>query len=271
QEARAAVEYWREEYEKLLERRRLEDERRRLELEYAWALVSEAESAIRGERVETKEKPQEILEEIKVINLKIASLGEVLEEAEDMYLVADSRYRETEMKSKEVEENLRKALEEVEYRKELWRRFLRELMREVEPQFNSILSTVEGAGRIVLKNLEDPEKASIELYVGFRGTEPTLLNAHTHSGGERIVGTLAFLLALQKYVKSPFRAVDEFDVHLDPLNRERMMKLLISTAESEASTQYIIITPGRFSVEGDVNVLLVQNVGGRSVIGRYGE
>jgi len=50
-----------------------------------------------------------------------------------------------------------------------------------------------------------------------------------------------------------------------------MMKLLISTAESEASTQYIIITPGRFSVEGDVNVLLVQNVGGRSVIGRYGE
>ena len=371
QEARAAVEYWREEYEKLLERRRLEDERRRLELEYAWALVSEVEASIKriqerieglrikanklsaeadyheaeaarlrsellsmfsrvvggghvdaqefeknldlllderveaeiskfklrlneseirrlqselkrlesdlaekrrnavalGERVETRAKPQDILEEIKVINLKIASLGEVLEEAEDMYLVADSRYRETEIRSKEVEENLRKALEEVEYRKELWRRFLRELMKEVEPQFNSILSTVEGAGRIVLKNLEDPEKASIELYVGFRGTEPMLLNAHTHSGGERIVGTLAFLLALQKHVKSPFRAVDEFDVHLDPLNRERMMKLLISTAESEASTQYIIITPGRFPVEGDVNVLLVQNIGGRSMIG----
>ena len=375
QEARAAVEYWREEYEKLLAKKKLEDERKRLELEYAWALVSEVESSIKriqerieglkikanklsaeadyheaeaiklrsellnmfsriadgehvsiqefeknldllldekveaeiskfklrlneseirrlqselkrlesdlaekkrnavalGERVETREKPQDILEEIKVINLKIASLGEVLEEAEDMYLVADSRYRETEIRSKEVEENLRKALEEVEYRKELWRKFLRDLMREVEPQFNSILSTVEGAGRIVLKNLEDPEKASIELYVGFRGTEPTLLNAHTHSGGERIVGTLAFLLALQKHVKSPFRAVDEFDVHLDPLNRERMMKLLTSTAESEASTQYIIITPGRFPVEEDVNVLLVQNVGGRSVIGRYGE
>ena len=371
QEARAAVEYWREEYEKLLERRRLEDERRRLELEYAWALVSEVEASIKriqerieglrikanklsaeadyheaeavrlrsellsmfsrvaggghvdvqefeknldlllderveaeiskfklrlneseirrlqselkrlesdlaekrrnavalGERVETRAKPQDILEEIKVINLKIASLGEVLEEAEDMYLVADSRYHETEIRSREVEENLRKALEEVEYRKELWRRFLRELMKEVEPQFNSILSTVEGTGRIVLKNLEDPEKASIELYIGFRGTEPTLLNAHTHSGGERIVGTLAFLLALQKHVKSPFRAVDEFDVHLDPLNRERMMKLLISTAESEASTQYIIITPGRFPVEGDVNVLLVQNIGGRSMIG----
>jgi len=371
QEARAAVEYWREEYEKLLEKRRLEDERRRLELEYAWALVSEVEASIKriqerieglkiksnklsaeadyheaeavrlrsellsmfsrvaggghvdvqefeknldllldekveaeiskfklrlneseirrlqselkrlesdlaekrrnavalGERVETRAKPQDILEEIKAINLKIASLGEVLEEAEDMYLVADSRYRETEIRSKEVEENLRKALEEVEYRKELWRRFLRELMKEVEPQFNSILSTVEGAGRIMLKNLEDPEKASIELYVGFRGTEPMLLNAHTHSGGERIVGTLAFLLALQKHVKSPFRAVDEFDVHLDPLNRERMMKLLISTAESEVSTQYIIITPGRFPVEGDVNVLLVQNIGGRSMIG----
>ena len=370
EEAKAAVEYWREQYEKLLTRKKLEEEKRKLELEYAWAMVSEAEASVNrvreridallleekkllseiefheaevdrirrslldlieavkrgelvnlegfekdldvlleekgaaevaryklqinrseqkrlgyelrrlerelsekfrsaaalGERVETRRKPSEVLEDLKAMSLKIASLGEVLEEAEDMYVIADSRYRETEQKFMEVEENLRKALEEVEYRKELWRRFLRSLVKEVEPQFDAILSNVGGRGRIVLRNLEDPERASIELHVGFRGAEPVLLDAQTHSGGERIVGTLAFLLALQKYVKSPFRAVDEFDVHLDPLNRERMIKLLINVATSEARTQYILITPGKMPVSEDMNIILVQSIRGKSRI-----
>ena len=124
--------------------------------------------------------------------------------------------------------------------------------------------------RQVLRNLEDPEKASIELHVGFRGAEPVLLDAQTHSGGERIVGTLAFLLALQKYVKSPFRAVDEFDVHLDPLNRERMIELLLSVAGGEERTQYIIITPGKIPVTEEMNIIIVQNIGGKSVIGKAG-
>jgi chromosome segregation ATPase len=372
EEARAAVEYWKEQYEKLMTKKKLEEEKRRLELEYAWALVSEAEASANklreriealtleerkllgeieyhegeverirrklldlvdavkrgelvnlegfgkdldilleekglaevakyrlqenrseqkrigyelnrvekdlaerlrsasalGERVKTSRKPSEILEDARAIGLQIASLGEVFEEAEDMYLVADARYRETEQRSMELEENLKKTMEELEYRKELWRRFLRELVNDVEPKFNSILSIVDGAGSIVLRNLEDPEKASIELHVGFRGAEPVMLDAQTHSGGERIVGTLAFLLALQRYIKSPFRAVDEFDVHLDPLNRERMIKLLMSVAEQEPRSQYIIITPGKIPVKEGVNVILVQNVGGKSVIGR---
>ncbi|MEM1775379.1 MAG: hypothetical protein QW079_00395, partial [Nitrososphaerota archaeon] len=111
-----------------------------------------------------------------------------------------------------------------------------------------------------------PEKASIELYVGFRGAEPALLDAHTHSGGERIVATLAFLLALQNYIKSPLRAVDEFDVHLDPLNRERMVKLLLGAARSSPDSQYILITPGKIVVEEGVNIILVQNISGRSQI-----
>jgi chromosome segregation protein len=247
------------------EQRRLGYELNRIEKDLAEKLRN---ASALGERVKTSRKPSEILEDIRAIGLQIVSLGEVFKEAEDMYLVADARYRETEQRSMELEENLKKAMEELEYRKELWRRFLRELVKDVEPKFNSILSIVDGRGSIVLKNLEDPEKASIELHVGFRGAEPVILDAQTHSGGERIVGTLAFLLALQRYIKSPFRAVDEFDVHLDPLNRERMIKLLMNVAEQEPRSQYIIITPGRIPVKEGVNVILVQNVGGKSMIGR---
>ncbi|MEM4353022.1 MAG: hypothetical protein QXV68_05335, partial [Candidatus Caldarchaeum sp.] len=119
---------------------------------------------------------------------------------------------------------------------------------------------------IELRYLNDIDKASVEIYVGFRGVEPTLLNAHTQSGGERIVATMAFLLALQKHIKSPFRAVDEFDVHLDPLNRERIINILTATAGRDGEAQYIIITPGRLPYSGDMNVILVQNVRGRSTV-----
>mgnify|MGYP001626168888 FL=1 len=367
EEAKSAVEYWREEYEKLVRKRMLDEQKKKLELELAWAEVQEVEEDLNrlqekieaikleqvklrgeiefhgeeaerikreviesfmdkssledfekklnlmieeysqlavtkyklelnenalkkiysemskleflknekaakaltlGERPRYVRKTSLIVEDIKTVTLKIASLGDVSEEAEDMYLIADAKYRETEVKAQQVEENLKKALEEIEIRKENWRNFLRKLVDEVEPRYNSILSYADGAGKVVLRGLEDPEKASIELYVGFRGAEPTLLDAHTHSGGERIVATLAFLLALQNYVKSPFRAVDEFDVHLDPLNRERMVKLIMASARSSPGSQYLIITPGRLPIDEDVNVLVVQNISGRSMVGR---
>ncbi|MCS7126536.1 MAG: AAA family ATPase [Aigarchaeota archaeon] len=369
-EAKAAVEYWRDEYEKLVKKNMLEEQKKNLELEYSWAEVQEVEediyrlqekrealkiealklrgevdyhheeagklreellelfkskeslesferklestieeyvaealarykleinqNAIKkidseisrleslrnekiakalviGERPKNIRRTSEIIEDIKTVTLKIASLGEISPEAEDMYLIADARYRETEVKSQQVEENLKKALEEVEHRKENWRNFLRQVISEVEPRYNAILSYVDGAGKIMLRNLENPEEAHLELFVGFRGAGPVLLDAYTLSGGERIVATLAFLLALQNYVKSPFRAVDEFDVHLDPLNRERMVKLIIASAKNSSDSQYFIITPGKLPVEEDVNILVVQNISGRSMVGKVGE
>ena len=221
----------------------------------------------RGPRVETSRRHQEIYEDIKSVMIQIAGMGKVTPEAEDMFLLAESKYRETELKAGEVSENVRRALEEVEYRKEVWRKFLRDLIADVEPQYDSILSKVGGHGRIELKNLDDIDRASIELYAGFRGAEPTLLDGHSQSGGERIVATMAFLLALQRHVRSPFRAVDEFDVHLDPLNRERIINLLTATAREDMSAQYIIITPGKVSFTEDMNVVVVQNVSGRSAVG----
>jgi len=227
--------------------------------------MSEAE--LKGPRVETNRKPTEIQEDLKILEVQISSLGSVTPNAEEMYLLADAKYSEVEMKAKQLSENIEKAKEEVEHRKEVWREFLRKLVAEVEPAYVQILKSVDANGKISLRNLEDIEKASLDLYVGFRGVEPVLLDSHTQSGGERIVATLAFLLALQKYVKSPFRAVDEFDVHLDPLNRERMVKMLTATAKADPYVQYIIITPGYISVGEDANVIIVQNISGKSSVG----
>jgi chromosome segregation protein len=220
----------------------------------------------KGERVKTLRKPMEIFSDIQHVNIAIASLGTINQEAEEMYILADSKYRETELKAKELNENIKKTLEEIDYRKKVWRDFIRKLIDNVNPIFNEILSSIDASGRIVLRNLEDIRSAALEIYVGFKGAELTLLNSHTQSGGERTVSTMAFLLSLQKYMMSPFRAIDEFDVHMDPLYREKILKMLLSIAYEDPNTQYIIITPGKAFVEENVNVIIVQNIEGKSSV-----
>ena len=93
------------------------------------------------------------------------------------------------------------------------------------------------------------------------------LDSLSQSGGERSVALMAFLLALQQHIKSPFRAIDEFDVHLDPRNREMVSDLVISSFRESGGEQYLAITPGQIgTLKGDVHVLVVQNVSGSSEV-----
>src|SRR3990170_2839208 len=115
-------------------------------------------------------------------------------------------------------------------------------------------------------NKQDIESAGLEIQVGFKGVKPVPLNSYAQSGGERSIATMAFLLALQHYVRSPFRAVDEYDIHMDPRNREIIADLLVSSVTG-LDAQYLAITPSQIVFKGkDVNVITVQNVEGASVV-----
>jgi chromosome segregation protein len=220
----------------------------------------------RGGEVPTTREPADILEELKMVTLNIASLGKVTPDAEAMFFLADSRFKEVEARARQLEENVRRALEEVERRRQVWREKLEEILENINPVYQRLLEAVGGRGMIRIRGLDDPPTARLELFAGFRGMEPTLVDARTHSGGERVVSTLAFLLALQSYVKSPIRAVDEFDVHLDPLNREMVTRILVEMAKANPTVQFLFITPGRIPVTDGVNLIITQNVGGSSFV-----
>ena len=162
--------------------------------------------------------------------------------------------------------NKEKALGEVERRMVAWRRMIRDLLLSVSSQYERILSQASGTGYVRLINDHDIEEAGVEICVGFKGSKPIPLNIYSQSGGERSTAVMAFLLSLQRHIRSPFRAVDEYDVHMDPRNREIIAKLLISAAEDE-DVQYLAITPNQMYFEGrNVHMITVQNVSGRSMV-----
>jgi chromosome segregation ATPase len=226
-------------------------------------LRAEAEKV--GPRVKTNRKPAEILDELKLVNAQLLSLADVSEEAERMYLSYQETLRELEEKSRIAVQNRERALQELELRKKKWQSEIEKLLAEVKIDFNKLLERVGGKGDLVLSHPEDVEEAGLEIYVGFRGATPHLLDAYTQSGGERTIATMCFLLALQDKIKSPFRAVDEFEAHLDPHNREELIRGLMEICGGKEN-QYLLITPGWLSGIENASVVVVQSVEGRSQV-----
>lgn len=240
-------------------------------IQEARAALSESEKLRdkAGERIETTRTILEISDEIKFVNAHLLSLGDVPEDAPSMYQAYLKTYNEIKQKAEVVGENRRKTIEELENRKRVWRTVMERLIDEINPTYRSVLAKVGGTGAIRLSNMEDPDRAGVEITVGFRGSSPVVLDAYSQSGGERAVATMAFLLALQDHLKSPVRAVDEFDVHMDPHNRESMMRMLFSFMNDNSDVQFIVITPSQLSVVGEyANIIFIQNVHGRSEVAK---
>jgi chromosome segregation protein len=147
-----------------------------------------------------------------------------------------------------------------------WRTVIHNLLNRVNLEYQKTLAQTQAVGEVKLANDDDIEGAGLEILVGFKGGKPVPLDSYTQSGGERTTATMSFLLALQQHVRSPFRAVDEYDIHMDPKNRELIAQILIS-AVNDTTAQYLIITPSQITfAKEDVNIVTVQNIDGKSII-----
>jgi structural maintenance of chromosomes protein 5 len=199
---------------------------------------------------------------------RLRPLAHLSEDVEKMFKSYGDLYEDLRKKAEVVEQNRSEVLGELRERYDRWKVLMSKLLDELTTRYNSLLEEVGGKGRIALRSSKDIEKAGLELFAGYKGNEPVSLDSLAPSGGERTVALVAFLLSLQHYISSPFRAIDEFDVHMDPKNRETISRLIHAAAKTSESSQYIAITPGQLSLpdEQGVHVVVVQNVEGSSMI-----
>jgi chromosome segregation protein len=256
----ALLQYRRENLTKALEKLKRELQVSLTDLDEA---VKKAEEI--GPRIVPMKSIMDILDEIRVTDGHLAALADVSEDIERMYESYSKLYLELKEKARLVAENREKALEEVKTRMEAWRTVLRNLLEHVNLKYQGILSEAQAVGDVRLINEHDIEEAGLEIYVGFKGGKPVPLNAYTQSGGERSTATMTFLLALQQHVQSPFRAVDEYDIHLDPRGREIIADVIVSSV-GEGDGQFLVITPSEVTFRGrGVHVIAVQSVEGSSV------
>ena len=228
--------------------------------------AADAKAEQLGARIAVLKSAMEILDEIRVTDGHLAALADVSEDIERMYESYSKLYLELKEKAQLVAENREKTLEEVKTRMQAWRNVMQSLLERVNLEYQKIMGQTLATGEVRLANGHDIETAGLEILVGFKGGKPMALDAYTQSGGERTTATMSFLLALQQHVRSPFRAVDEYDIHMDPKNRETIARMLLSTIK-DATAQYIVITPSQITfAQEDANIITVQNVEGKSIV-----
>ena len=220
-----------------------------------------------GPRIETIRQPYEVSEELKLVSAHIQKMQDVPDDAEKIYNDYSGNIDELKVKLAQLQENKKSMLVELGSRKDVWKKAMEDLVEAVDPSYQSVLSAADASGFVKFEQADAIEEAGLDLYVGFRGGAPTTLDPFTQSGGERSVALMAFILSLQARIVSPLRAMDEFDIHMDPKNREAMFKMILSQMKQREASQYIVITPSIITVfDRTAHVITVQAVHGPSEV-----
>ena len=227
-------------------------------------MVASAEKA--GGTVGPPRKIFDIMLEIGAVEEQIRPMAAISEDVERMYSSYAKVYEELRQKADQVAQSRQQVLDELDKRLSRWRDVLSTFLEQLTSRYNEILETVGATGAVRVISSRDIEKCGLEILVGFKGNKPTALDAFTQSGGERSIAMMAFLLGLQQHITSPFRAIDEFDVHMDPKNRELVTQLITSSAQAITQGQYVAITPGQVNATDNAHVIVVQNVSGTSIV-----
>jgi len=199
---------------------------------------AEAEALIRGQRIETGRTSEEILNEIRKTAGILMGMANVPDEAEEMYENYSRTFKEIQQRVAEVRENRKQVMVEIDARSKKWLEVTENLLDEVNSRYQSLLSKLQATGETRLINSNDIEEAGLEIFIGFKGARPTRLDPYTHS---------------------------EFDLHMDPKNKEVVSNFIVSTMEG-TKDQYMAITPSQITFKGkDVHVIMVHKAEGASV------
>jgi len=227
-------------------------------------LVTSAEKA--GPPVESPRRTLDVMLDITNLESQLKPLATLSDDIEGMYSSYAKVYDDLRQKAEQVARSRQEVSNELDKRLSRWQEILSNFLEELTSKYNEILRKVGAVGDIRLISSRDIEKYGLEVLAGFKGNKPIALDAFTQSGGERSIAIIAFFLALQQDITSPFRAIDEFDVHMDPMSREVVTELIVSTAQSMRPSQYVAVTPGEVNVTDNSHVLVVQNIDGASIV-----
>ena len=173
-----------------------------------------------------------------VLKKELASIGGVNELASSQYDEVKENYKHLASRIYDLE---KEKLSIVRFMNELDQQKLEAFMKafnQVSASFDEIFSTVtSGSGRLFLENPEKPFEAGADIKLQFPGK--TMMTIGSASGGEKSVGTVCFILALQAIHPMPFYMMDEIDAHLDVVNSQKLAELLKSKSKG---SQFIIVS-----------------------------
>jgi chromosome segregation protein len=122
----------------------------------------------------------------------------------------------------------------------------RETFEKIQANLQRVFEALFEGGEagVALEDPSDPLESPIRISARPRGKK--MLSVTQLSGGERALTAISLLFAIYLVKPSPFCILDEVDAPLDDANLLRFLKLI---REFSQSTQFIIITHNKLTME----------------------
>jgi len=147
-----------------------------------------------------------------------------------------------------------------------WVKIISNITDKLNNSFSKYMSDLQFRGEVQLLRTGTYNNYELKLRVQFRDeAELSDLDGQKHSGGERAVSTIMFLMALQAFSTSPFRVVDEINQGMDESNERLVFDRIVSSCcGNDNNNQYFLVTPKLLQslnpiTHQDVTILLLWN------------
>jgi structural maintenance of chromosomes protein 5 len=126
---------------------------------------------------------------------------------------------------------------ETEKKKKQWKELIKPVVTRIDESFQSLAKDIGLPSKVLLSSdTDDPEKWGIDIQIQFSDKDSLrTLSAAQHSGGERSVVTMLYLLSLQEICCFPFFLVDEINQGMDHQNEHRIFQLILKSCRSRQS------------------------------------
>ncbi|KAF1956479.1 dna repair protein-like protein rad18 [Byssothecium circinans] len=178
-----------------------------------------------------------------------AELLRLANEAKKTYMDAANEIKNTEM----VRRALKQALKN---RQQRWLEFRQGITVRARVVFNYLLSERQFRGTLQVDH--DNHRLDINVQPDITVQNAEGRQTKTLSGGEKSFSTICLLLSLWDAMGSPIRCLDEFDVYMDPVNRDISTTMIVSAARRAIGRQYILITPQSMNMHSMDDVRIIR-------------
>ncbi|KAF0683113.1 Aste57867_24801 [Aphanomyces stellatus] len=181
----------------------------------------------------------------------------------DIYERVQREIEEDEKELALLESNAATQQDRINAIKDPWYTKLKQVVAEVNESFAQYFKDIGCVGEIHLNEDGEISKWGIERRAQFRLTgKMTTMTAEEQSGGEKSVGTIMYLMALQSLTNCPFRVVDEINQGMDIYNERKVFSRITKSSCGSQLPQYFLITPKLITglhYHPDTKVLVILN------------
>jgi chromosome segregation ATPase len=154
---------------------------------------------------------------------------------------------------KQRHHHLENLMTDVDRRLLEWRRQLEETVETLNQRMNQLLSHFLKQVQLIVRYPDEPSRAELHLQLAInrKGDWRTYQEM---SGGERVLATQTFILALHTLAKSPLHVIDEFTQRLDEASRAAILSVVqrtldLAQQESLIHPQFMLMAPSTVGLQ----------------------